>query len=403
MDQASLDLFNAQAQDAGPIGVLRPSPFDLSDLLKGWSGPRPLRVCSGGTSSLAAAQNQWTLDLRPQLNRIVWQSTDHAVWVGGGCRMRDVLQALLPHGQSIPTGLSGMPGLGYVLTGGMGPRSRALGLAIDHILDIRGVWGNGEEFWLQRHRDGDSAEWRGLCGAAPFLAVVSEVRLLTHPRIPLWVEQCRLPSDALPDWMQEAEASDPSICLQWHWGDADRLDILRVYGQDPGFSKIQRIDGLDQLPALVVPSPGADRVHSEVVGLLGPAGAASWKERMPLLRDCMDRRPHSSCSLSCQQLGGATSLVPSDHTSFHHRDAVWKPWITAGWVAGDLAMRQRSLQWLEELWSVLQPLCPGVHLAQLHDHLPFHHRELEQAFGGWLPGLKALKQKVDPAGNLPPL
>ena len=55
MDQASLDLFNAQAQDAGPIGVLRPSPSDLSDLLKGWSGPRPLRVCSGGTSSLAAA------------------------------------------------------------------------------------------------------------------------------------------------------------------------------------------------------------------------------------------------------------------------------------------------------------------------------------------------------------
>ena len=124
MDQASLDLFNAQAQDAGPIGVLRPSPFDLSDLLKGWSGPRPLRVCSGGTSSLAAAQNQWTLDLRPQINRIVWQSTDHAVWVGGGCRMRDLLQALIPHGQSIPTGLSGMPGLGYVLTGGMGPRSQ---------------------------------------------------------------------------------------------------------------------------------------------------------------------------------------------------------------------------------------------------------------------------------------
>ena len=403
MDQASLDLFNPQAQDAGHAGVLHPSRFDLPDLLKDWSGPRPLRVCSGGTSSMSAAHNQWTLDLRAQLNRVAWQSSDHSVWVGGGCRMGDVLHALRPHGQSIATGLSGLPGLGYVLTGGMGPRSRALGLAIDHLLDIRGVWGNGEDFWLQRHRDADSGEWRALCGAAPFLAVVTEVRLITHPLIPLWVEQCRVPSDALPDWIKEAEASDSSTCLQWHWGDADQLDILRVYAQDPGRGGMQCIDGLHQLPALVLPRPGTDPVHSEVVGLLGPARAADWNECMPRLRECMRRRPHPSCSLSCQQLGDATSRVPSDLTSFHHRDAVWKPWITAGWVAGDLEMRQRSLQWLEELWSVLQPLCPGVHLAQLHDHLPFHQRELEQAFAGWLPGLKALKQKLDPAGNLPPL
>ena len=403
MDQAPLDLSNAQAQDAASVGGMCPSQAELPDLLKGWTGPRPLRVCGGGTSSRAAAHNQWTLDLRPQLNRIAWQSSDQSVWVGGGCRMGDVLQALLPHGRSISTGLSGLPGLGYVLTGGMGPRSRALGLAIDHLLEIRGVWGNGEEFWLQRQLDGDTAEWRALCGAAPFLAVVTEVRLLTHPLIPLWVEQCRASSDALPDWMNEAEASDPSISLQWHWGDADQLDILRVYDQDPGLGGMQCIDGLHQLPALVVPRPGAQRVHFEVVGLLGPARAADWNECMPLLRDCMRRRPHPSCSLSCQQLGGATSLVSAGLTSFHHRDAVWKPWITAGWVAGDLAMRQRSLRWLEELWSVLQPLCPGVHLAQLHDHLPFHQRELEQAFGESLPGLKALKKKVDPAGNLPPL
>ena len=403
MDQAPLDLFNAQAQDAASVGGMCPSQAELPDLLKGWTGPRPLRVCGGGTSSRAAAHNQWTLDLRPQLNRIAWQSSDQSVWVGGGCRMGDVLQALLPQGRSISTGLSGLPGLGYVLTGGMGPRSRALGLAIDHLLEIRGVWGNGEEFWLQRQHDGDTAEWRALCGAAPFLAVVTEVRLLTHPLIPLWVEQCRASSDALPDWMNEAEASDPSISLQWHWGDADQLNILRVYDQDPGRGGMQCIDGLHQLPALVVHRPGAQRVHFEVVGLLGPARAADWNECMPLLRDCMRCRPHPSCSLSCQQLGGATSRVPAGLTSFHHRDAVWKPWITAGWVAGDLAMRQRSLRWLEELWSVLQPLCPGVHLAQLHDHLPFHQSELEQAFGESLPGLKALKKKVDPAGNLPPL
>jgi hypothetical protein len=83
------------------------------------------------------------------------------------------------------------------------------------------------------------------------------------------------------------------------------VDILRVYDQDPGLPGLERIDGLHQLPALVVPRPGADRVHSEVVGLLGPARAADWNDCMPLLLDCMRRRPHPSCSLSGQQLGGA--------------------------------------------------------------------------------------------------
>ena len=44
MDQAPLDLFNPQAQDAGSLGVLCPSQAELPDLLQGWSGPRPLRV-----------------------------------------------------------------------------------------------------------------------------------------------------------------------------------------------------------------------------------------------------------------------------------------------------------------------------------------------------------------------
>ncbi|BEV36487.1 FAD-binding protein [Synechococcus sp. M16CYN] len=403
MNQASLNLLNPQAADANRLGLLNPRISDLSDLLSNWSGPRPFRICSGGTSSRSAAAGQWTLNLRPELNQITWQNTDLSVWIGGGCRMGEVLQALLPYQQTIATGLSGLPGLGYILTGGMGPRSRELGLAVDHLLDIRGVWGSGESFWLQREFHGGSELWRGLCGAAPFLAVVSEVRLMTHTLAPLWVEQSSAPPRALPDWMSVAEASDVSTTLQWHWGANDRLELMKVHSKDPGTDRCYGISGLHQLPTLVPPGNEKDRLHSEVVGLLGPARSEGWRDCIPLLEDCMLRRPHPACSLSCQQLGGATTLAAKDATSFHHRDAVWKPWITASWIAGDLAMRQRSLQWLETIWSVLHPLCPGVHLAQLHDHLPFHQRELKQAFGYWLPGLQALKQQFDPAGNLPPL
>ena len=123
----------------------------------------------------------------------------------------------------------------------------------------------------------------------------------------------------------------------------------------------------------------------------------------PELRALMHRCPHGGCSLSSQQLGDATTAVPAEATSFVHRDAVWKPWITAVWPAGDAEARQRSLRWLSELWAVLEPLCPGVHLAQLHDHLPFHQRELALAFGPWLPELRQLKARRDPDGTLPGL
>ena len=165
----------------------------------------------------------------------------------------------------------------------------------------------------------------------------------------------------------------------------------------------QRIEGLHQLPALTAAPPPHPRIHAEVVGLLGPACAERWRMLVPALSRLISKRAHPSCSLACQQLGHATEDVPVGATSFIHRDAIWKPWITAAWPAGDLAARANSLLWLQDMWSLLQQVCPGVHLAQLHDHLPFHQNELALAFGDWLPGLQSLKARLDPDGKLPAL
>ena len=59
------DLFNLQAADAAIAGVISPKAEDLPSLLQAWSGPRPLRVCSGGTSSRCAVDGCWSLYLRP--------------------------------------------------------------------------------------------------------------------------------------------------------------------------------------------------------------------------------------------------------------------------------------------------------------------------------------------------
>ena len=145
------------------------------------------------------------------------------------------------------------------------------------------------------------------------------------------------------------------------------------------------------------------RSHTEVVGLLGPAAAEAWVFLVPKLRRVLQDRPHPGCSLACQQLGAATQQVAVEASSFVHRNAEWKPWITAAWTPGDAPGQIRSLAWLEQVWQILEPICPGVHLAQFHDHLSFHHRELQAAFGPWLPELRQLKQRLDPEGTLPSL
>ena len=64
--------------------------------------------------------------------------------------MGDLSDFLKNHKRSFPIGLSGMTGMGYILTGGISPLSRSKGLAIDQIEKINGFWGNGKEFHLSR-------------------------------------------------------------------------------------------------------------------------------------------------------------------------------------------------------------------------------------------------------------
>ena len=90
-------------------------------------------------------------------------------------------------------------------------------------------------------------------------------------------------------------------------------------------------------------------------------------------------------------------------SSFMHRGSMWKPWINSAWSRGDNEGRERSLLWLEEVWSTLETVCPGVHLAQMHPHIHWHKKELKGAFRDWLPELQKLKAECDPNGLLPTL
>ena len=102
-----------------------------------------LCVCSGGTTSSCARNGLITLDLRKEYNQIHLEKEKNLIKIGGGVIMRDLMNYLEKHNKTFPTGLSKLPGAGYILTGGISPMSRRYGLAIDNIESIKGYLGNG--------------------------------------------------------------------------------------------------------------------------------------------------------------------------------------------------------------------------------------------------------------------
>ena len=425
------------ADDSHPAGWISADENSLSKLLRQGLEPTPLLVCAGGTSSRCAADGLWTLDLRASHRQLILSENGDEVEIGTGLTMGEVLEGLQTHQRSIPAGLSTIPGCGFLLTGGIGPLSRSQGLAMDHIIGLRGVWGNGDSFDRTApapmsdagpaprtetiHEQKDHQQWRGLLGAAPFLGVVTAIRMRTHPLTPLVIFRCVGSVQQLAVAIEEAEQWNHSASLQWAWN--ERIELyLACCLDDPAAlqaieslktrlghcaeSSMTTVPGQYAQPAfgtLATTTAAEGRIHSEVIGRLG----SSWGQTIPSLlanlHQLMAKRPHPACQVNAQQLGGMSAHTPVSRTSFIHRDAIWKPWVSAAWRAGDHKGRDQALEWLMRVNDLLCDACPGVHLAQIHPHLAFHQGELNDAFQDWLPGLKQLKQDLDPDGLLLPL
>ncbi len=348
------------------------------------------------------------------------------IQIGGGVLMGELIEELAKYNQSFPIGLSGITGVGYILTGGISPLSRSEGLAIEKVIELSGVWGNGEEFSIKKPNSSSPQNqkniWRALTSAAPYLAIITGLSLQTQKIPEITVIQSRVNDQQLLMLIKEAEAWPDIASLQWAWGEEIEVYIV-ISNKDmtsvslikeltmlmKGFSGLKQtnLTGLYNCP----PFPNKKRAnsnsnkenHSEVLGLIGPEWKSNCKEIISEITYSMRNRPNLSCHIAAQQLGGITNIKTKDTNSFIYSGAMWKPWITASWPADDKYTKQRSIDWLEKFWSRLEPYCPGIHLAQMHPHLDWHKKEIEKTFKEWLPALKELKASHDPMGNMPSL
>ena len=188
--------------------------------------------------------------------------------------------------------------------GGLGHLSRSLGLTIDNIVALKGVRGDGSVFEVFEGC-ADPIAWHWLRGAAPFLAVITEATLRTHPRQPLLVRRSLAAVETLAEHLQQAEG----LSRQW--------SSSFVLGVPP--------DGSE--PALMRYLVGAelDESHCPVAGasgVRGPIECPAWMRCPPLI---CQRLMEGCLLLICRVVTGISARGPGSMPSAL-RQVSRKPW-----------------------------------------------------------------------------
>ena len=390
---------------------------------KSLSKSQYLCVCSGGTTSSCARNGLITLDLRKEYNQIHLEEKSNLIKIGGGVIMKDLMNHLEKHNRIFPTGLSKLPGAGYILTGGISPLSRRYGLAIDNIESIKGYLGNGTFISLEKKKLNSNQQllWEGLKGAAPFLGIITEIGLKTFQSYPIQIIEGFINENELSKIIKLAEEFPNNLSLQWIYSERIYVyifaeiknnldkDITKNYTKKlEQFSSLKinfykNFNQINFFPKELDLFELNNNNHSEVISLLGGDLKNDIQIFIQYMKEIIEAKPNNSCYIASQQLGGKTKEFDPNSSFFVHRTCTWKPWIYAAWKKNDLNEKEIVLKWMNESWKKLERFFPKIHLAQIHNHLNSHNEEVALSFGDRINELKTLKNICDPESILPPL
>ncbi len=382
-----------------------------------------LCICSGGTTSSCAKSNHITVDLRENYKHISYDKKTGIAIIGGGVLMRDLLNFLEKFNRMFPIGLSKLPGVGYILTGGISPLSKRYGLAIDNLVNAKGFFGNGNffSFDVNNLKKNEIPIWEGIKGAAPFFSIITELAIQTFESFPILVFEGFVDDKELKELITLSEKLPKNFSFQFIFSDKIYIYIVGELRTEIDktlakkyLSNFQRFPSLKNkiyknlnqinfFPKELNIFELNTNLHSEVISLLGKTLKGYESEFIEELIEINSAKPNKACYVAMQQLGDKSTLENKYSSYFIHRESCWKPWIFASWEKKNNDDKNNAISWMNESWNRLKRFFPYIHLAQLHNHLNSHQDELKLAFGDKLDNLKDLKRIYDPANILPPL
>ena len=381
-----------------------------------------LCVCSGGTTSSCAKDNHITVDLRRNYKQISFDEKTGVATLSGGVLMGDLLNYLEKFNRMFPIGLSKLPGIGYILTGGISPLSKRYGLAIDNLIKAKGFFGNGDLFSLDINNlnNKEIPIWEGIKGGAPFFSIITEVAIQTFESYPIKVLEGFIDVEELKELITISEKLPRNFSFQFIFSDKIYVYVLgelRTEEKDltqKHFSIFQNfptlknriyknLNQINFFPKELNIFELNANFHSEVISLLGKSLIGYESEFVEELIEINSVRPNLGCYVAMQQLGDQSVFENKYSSYFIHRDSCWKPWIYASWEKKNENDKKVAIQWMNESWNRLKKFFPHIHLAQLHNHLNSHQDELKLAYSNKLENLKDLKRIYDPSNILPPL
>jgi len=437
-------LFSSEASLAHPVCITQPKGCaQVATILKiARDCGFPVTVRGGGCSVLCAVDQAVMIDLTAHMGGGTLIGTDAKM--GGGATIGDVLDVLSAQSRLIPVGVARIPGMGLALRGGVGYLTRSAGLTLDHIREIEIVTPTGEVLTLSEDSRGDEADlWWGARGAAPHFGVVTSVTFRSRQSpTRVFIQRLVYPLDVLPAYFELAPALPRDVSASALLGcpqDPPGPPVLFVYivhagDSNSGIARVRQMtDELTRrggkrplfecgetrsyydLPSYDVPA--LDGVASHAAAAADPRWGAqpaspALKQRLfkfekcPFLKsldatvaarliEVIRSAPNSLCRIDLQHCGGALADVAPNATTFWNRDFEWNCPIIGAWI-GPNGESGACTDWVRQTMQILAPYTVGTYSVEISPGLPETAKEVEQAYGGNLARLQALKRKWDP-------
>jgi FAD/FMN-containing dehydrogenase len=394
----------------------------------------PLAVRAGGHNIAGNALCDDGLVLDLTCMRSVHVDPDAAVaWVGGGATLRDMDHETQAFGLATPLGINSTTGVaGLTLGGGFGWLSRMYGLTVDNLLGAEVITADGQRRHTSAQEEPDLF-WAIRGGGGNF-GVVTQFEFALHRVGPTVTAglivfpfsqarevliQYRNLVDQLPDemsvWAVLRKAPPlPFLPPEVHGQDIVALAVFSPLAPDdaaPHIEPIRRFGRVLGEHVGAMPYVAWEQIFDP---LLAPGARNYWKSHnFTELRDeAIDVVVRYAGSVPTPQteiflglIGGKANALPSDATSYPHRNVLYAMNVHGRWT--DPADDMRCVSWARDFFVAAKPYSAGS--VYINFITQDEGGRIREAYGANYDRLQQLKTRYDPANlfrynhNIPPL